>query len=187
MMREDRAVAKSASEFVLRSVPPERTEAAPYYFKYIERVPAGDICEILDAQRTGMLDFLRSISEERSLFRYAPGKWSMREVLNHISDSERVFTFRAFWFARGFDSPLPSYDQDAAMPHAAAGDRSWASHIAEFENVRRSTLDLFRELPPQAWLRQGVASDNRFSVRALAYIDAGHAIHHIGILKERYL
>jgi uncharacterized damage-inducible protein DinB len=169
------------------NAPPERTEAAPYYFRYIDRVGEGDIRDILEAQRSEMLTFLRTISEERSLARYAPGKWSIRQVLSHINDSERVFTFRAFWFARGFDSPLPSFDQEVGMRDAAADERSWASHIEELENVRASTLDLFRELPPEAWLRVGVASDNPFSVRALAYIVAGHATHHVGILKERYL
>lgn len=169
-----------------RRTAPDRSEAAPYYFRYIDRVAGGDICEILRAQQTEMLDFFRTISEQRSRSRYAPGKWSMRQVLNHISDSERVFTHRAFWFARGFDSPLPSFDQDVAARDAAADERPWMSHVEEFRNVRASTVDLFDTFPPEAWLRRGIASDNPFTVRALAYIIAGHAIHHTGILRERY-
>jgi hypothetical protein len=164
---------------------PEPSEAASYYFKYIDRVE-GDVLEVLDRQRTEVPNFLRGVSEARSLQRYAEGKWSMREVLSHINDAERVFASRAFWFARGFDSPLPSFEQETAILHAAADDRSWASHIDEFEHIRAATLAFFRELPAEAWLRSGIASDYPFSVRALAYIMAGHTIHHTGILKERY-
>ncbi|HKO58265.1 MAG TPA: DinB family protein [Thermoanaerobaculia bacterium] len=165
--------------------PPERTEAAPYYFKYIDRV-GGDVVEVLDRQRTEVPELLRAISEQRSASRYAADKWSMRQVLAHINDAERVFASRAFWFARGFESPLPSFEQDVATLHARADDRSWASHIEEFESIRAATLTFFRDLPEEAWSRQGIASDNPFTVRALAYIIAGHAIHHLGVLQERY-
>ena len=90
---------------------PEPSEAAPYYFTYIDKVPSGDVCQILEAQRGETIALLRGISEERSLYRYAPDKWTVREVLSHINDAERLFVFRAFWFARGFDSPLPSFEQ----------------------------------------------------------------------------
>jgi len=111
---------------------PNRSEAAEYYFTYIDQVPAGDIREILHAQLADTLGLLQSISEEKSLFRYADGKWSIREVLSHCNDTERVFVYRALWFARGFDSPLPSFDQDIAVAGAAADERSWSSHIEEF-------------------------------------------------------
>jgi hypothetical protein len=167
--------------------PPEPTEAAPYYFKYIDRVSAGDALDILNRQRTEVPELLRSVPEARSLGRYAPDKWSMRQVLAHINDTERLFVSRAFWFARGFDTPLPSFDQEVAMQHAAADDRPWASHIEEFESIRAATLAFFRELPAEAWSRTGIASDNPFSVRAIAYIIAGHTMHHVGVLSERYL
>lgn len=166
---------------------PERTEAAEYYFRYIDLVPSGDIYAILDAQLAETLGFLRGISDERSLSRYAPDKWSIRQVVSHVNDTERVFAFRAFWFGRGFDSPLASFDQDVAVRHAAADERPWSSHIEEFRSVRSSTLDLLRHLPADAWLRRGIASDNPFTVRAIAYILAGHVTHHATILKERYL
>ena len=141
---------------------------------------------VLDAQHEMFPALLSSVSEEESLSRYAPGKWSIRQVLNHVNDTERVFQWRAFWFARGFDSPLPSYDQDPCVAAASADDFSWASHLEDFRAVRHATLTFFRNLPPAAFLKSGTASDNVFSVRALAYITAGHALHHTVILRERY-
>ncbi|HYR47085.1 MAG TPA: DinB family protein, partial [Thermoanaerobaculia bacterium] len=114
-------------------------------------------------------------------------KWSIREVVNHVSDCERLFVSRAFWFARGFDSPLPSYDQEVSVSEAGADDVPWAGHVEEFRSVRLATLAFFRNLPDRAWMRRGIASDNPFTVRALAYIAAGHADHHASILRERYL
>jgi uncharacterized protein (TIGR02246 family) len=167
--------------------PPDRTEAIEYFFTYINKVRAGDIRSILRAQVDDVLPVFRGISEERSLHRYAPGKWSIRQVLSHVTDAERVFTYRALWFARGFDSPLPSFDQDVAIPTAAADGRSWSSHIDEFLAVRAATVDLFRHLPAGAWLRRGIASGHPLSVKALAYIVVGHLEHHLRIVKERYL
>ena len=166
---------------------PERTEAPPYYFKYIDRISGGDVLEELANQRDEALELFSGISEEGSLHRYAPEKWSIRQILNHVYDTERVFLFRAFWFARGFDSPLPSFDQNVSSAAARADDISWARNVGEFEDVRRTTLDFFRNLPADAWMRSGIASDNPFTVRALAFITAGHASHHVAILRERYL
>jgi hypothetical protein len=166
---------------------PARGDAADYYFKYIDLVPDGDVCDILESQRAETVAFFQSIPEARSSHKYASGKWSIREVLAHLNDCERLFAFRAFWFARGFDSPLPSFDQEVAAVHAPAEGRPLKSHIEEFESVRASTRDFFRHLSPDAWLRRGIASENPFTVRALAYIGAGHVIHHTQIIKERYL
>jgi uncharacterized damage-inducible protein DinB len=166
---------------------PGRGEAADYYFKYIELVDTADICGALATQRDETLAFLRSIPPAQGVHRYAPDKWSVNGVLSHINDCERMFTFRALWFARGFDSPLPSFDQDIAASHDAADARSLQSHIDEFISVRSATLDFFRHLPDDAWTRRGIASDNPFTVRALAFITAGHVTHHARILKERYL
>lgn len=167
--------------------PPEPGEAAPYYFRYIDRVLGGDILGVLEKQREEALSFLGGISEELSLRSYASGKWSIRQVWSHVNDTELVFLSRAFWFARGFDSPLPSYDQDVAAAAAGAGDVAWSDHIDQFEGTRRATLAFFRNLPAEAWTRGGIASGNPFSVRALAYIIAGHADHHRAVLQERYL
>jgi len=166
---------------------PQPDEAAPYYFKYINRIPGGDIVGRLESQWAESEGFLRGISEEKSLHRYAPEKWSIRQVLNHVSDCERLFLFRAFWFARGFDSPLPSFDQVVSAGAARGDEVSWASHVEEFEGVRRASVAFFRNLPAEAWTRAGIASDNPFSVRALAYIAAGHFDHHLAILKKDYL
>jgi hypothetical protein len=166
---------------------PERTEAADYYFTYIDKVGRGDICETLEAQMGETAAFLRGISDERSLHRYASDKWSIRQVVGHLNDAERVFAFRAFWFARGFDSSLPSFDQDIAVTSAGSDARAWPSLIDEFQAVRAASLSLFNNLPAEAWMRRGTASGNPFTVRALAYIVAGHVAHHVGILRERYL
>jgi hypothetical protein len=171
----------------MMSTTPDRTEAAEYYFTYIDKVGAGDICEILRAQKPETLALLQSIDEEQSLYRYAQDKWSIREVVSHLNDTERVFTFRALWFARGFDSPLPSFDQEIAVPEAAADERSWKSHVEEFAAIREATLAFFENLPAHEWTRRGIASGNPFTVRALAYITAGHVTHHGEVLRARYL
>ncbi|HEY2905841.1 MAG TPA: DinB family protein [Vicinamibacterales bacterium] len=166
---------------------PDHTEAAEYYFTYINKVPDGDICAILERQQADTLALLNGVSDEQSLHRYAPDKWSIREVVAHLNDTERVFAFRALWFARGFDSPLPSFDQNVAVPASGADARSWASHVDEFVAVRHATVVLFRNMAPEAWSRRGTASGNPFSVRALAWIAAGHVAHHAGIVRDRYL
>jgi hypothetical protein len=166
---------------------PEKTEAAPYYWTYIDRVPGDNVMPVLESQWDDLSPLLSSISEEKSLYRYAPEKWSIRQLLNHVTDTERSFAFRALWFARGFESPLPSYEQDIAASAAQADSVSWAAHMEEFCRVRLSTISLFRNMPPDAWMKTGIASDNRFTVRAVAFIIAGHLTHHIAVLHERYL
>jgi DinB superfamily len=166
---------------------PQDTEAAPYYFTYINQVTGDDAAGTIETQLEESLAFFASISEERSLYRYAPEKWSIRQVLNHITDTERAFAFRALWFARGFETPLPDYDQNIAASGAEADQISWSAHVEEFRRVRLATISLFRNLPADAWARSGIASDNPFTVRALAYIIAGHVTHHVTVLRERYL
>ncbi|MEX2272854.1 MAG: DinB family protein [Vicinamibacterales bacterium] len=166
---------------------PERDEAAEYYFTYIDQVPAGDIHDILERQSVETLALLRAIPDEQSRERYAADKWSIRQVVSHLNDCERMFVFRALWFARAFDSPLPSFDQNVAIATAGADERSWSSHIEEFSDIRASTRAFFRDLPKDAWTRRGIASGNPFTVRALAFITAGHVAHHVRILNERYL
>ena len=166
---------------------PDRTEAAEYYYGYIEKVVGTDICGILAAQQEETLAFLSGISDVVSRHRYAPDKWSIREVVGHVNDAERLFVSRAFWFARGFDTPLPSFDQDVAVAAAGADTRPWDSHLQEFRAVREATLTFFNGLPRETWSRRGIASGHPFTVRALAFIAAGHVIHHTQILRERYL
>jgi hypothetical protein len=166
---------------------PDRTEAAEGYFTYIDQVAGNDICQILEAQLTETLALLHGISDDQSLHRYAADKWSIREVVSHLNDTERVFVFRALWFARVLDSPLPKFDQNIAISAAGADKRSWSSHVEEFRAVRVATSAFFQNLPPDAWTRRGVASGKPFTVRALAYISVGHVAHHLKIVRERYL
>jgi hypothetical protein len=166
---------------------PQQTEAAPYYFTYIDQVSGGDVMAVLESQLEQIPPFLSAISEEKSLHRYAPGKWSIREAWGHVNDCERMFVLRAFWFARGFDTPLPSFDQNVAVAAAGSDQIALARHIGEFRFLREGTLAFFRNLPKEAWDRTGVASGNPFTVRALAWIAAGHVAHHQRVLEERYL
>jgi uncharacterized damage-inducible protein DinB len=166
---------------------PGRSEAAEYYFTYIDRIPQDDILSVMERQLDETASVFASISEEKSLHRYAPEKWSIRQVLNHINDTERAFSFRTLWFGRGFTEPLPGFDQNVSVDGSRADEYSWASHVAEFREVRAATLALFRNLPDEAWKRRGVASGNLVTVNALAYIIAGHVAHHVAILQERYL
>lgn len=166
---------------------PGESEAAPFYFTYINQVSGDDPSGSIEDQLEESLALFGGISEEASLHRYAPEKWSIRQLLNHVTDTERAFAFRALWFARGFDTPLPGYDQDISAAGAKADSISWAAHVEEFRQVRLSTISLFRNMPAEGWARGGVASEKFVTVRALAWIIAGHSAHHLGILRERYL
>jgi hypothetical protein len=165
---------------------PENSEAAPYYFTYINQVTGDNPLTTMEKQLPDALEFFAGITEKSSLHRYAPDKWTIREVLNHVTDTERSFAFRALWFARGFESPLPGYDQNIGAKGAEADRISWLDHVEEFRLVRLSTICLFKNLPPGAWSRQGVADGRPFTVRALAFIIAGHLAHHLAILRDRY-
>ena len=166
---------------------PNRDEAAEYYFRYIDQVPDGEILGLMDAQRGQTLALWRDIREDQAGHRYAATKWTIRQVAGHVNDTERLFVSRALWFARGFEAPLPSFDQNVAIASADFDSRTWTSLVDEFDAVRASTIAFFRGLPPGAWDRRGTASGNPFSVRALAFLTAGHVIHHNTILRERYL
>ncbi len=166
---------------------PAANETAPYYFTYINRVEGDDVVGALESQLDETVEFLSGVTEEKSLHRYAPEKWSLREMLNHVNDGERLFVFRAFWFARGFEEPLPSFDQNVAVNSSGADTVSWNDLVQEFRSIRQSTLSFFKTLPADAWSRAGIASDNPFTVRALAFITAGHVAHHVDVMKRLYL
>ena len=165
---------------------PQRSEAAEYYFTYIDLITSDEIVPAIKSQMTETLEFLQGISEEQSLQTYAPGKWTIREVVNHVNDGERLFWGRALWFARGFEDPLPSFEQDIAVQAAKANETPWEELVEEFRNVRMGTISFFNNMPAEAWSRTGTASDNPFTVRALAYIIAGHVAHHTKVLREKY-
>ena len=165
---------------------PDSSEHSEYYAKYVALVPGDDILSAFDAEHVVTMDLLRTITEERSLHRYAEGKWSIREVCVHLSDVERISTYRALRFARNDATELPGYESHEYVPPAAADSRSWSSLVEEFAAVRGATVALFRNLPAEAWLRRGVGGGHPVSVRGLAYIIVGHEIHHRNLLRERY-
>jgi hypothetical protein len=166
---------------------PNDDEAASYYFTYINQVADEDVVSLLEKQSEEAPAFFGTISAEKSLYRYAPDKWSIREVVGHLCDAERVFAHRALWFARGLEDPLPSFEQNIAVPNAKSDQVEWAEHVEEFRRVHLASVSLFRNMPADAWIRRGTASGNSFTVRALAFIIAGHLAHHVRILRERYL
>jgi len=165
---------------------PDNSEAASYYFTYIDKVGGNNSLTVMEEQLPEALKFFAGITEKSSLYRYAPDKWSFREVLNHVTDTERAFAFRALWFARGFEPPLPGFDQNIGANGAEADRIPWLDHVEEFRLVRLSTICLFKNLPPAAWSRHGIADGKPFTVRALAFIVAGHLTHHLAILRDRY-
>ncbi|HVG38567.1 MAG TPA: DinB family protein [Pyrinomonadaceae bacterium] len=171
----------------MHTTKPEATEFAPYYDKYTSRVPDGDIITILRDQLAETTALLRSIPEEQGEMRYAEGKWTIKELIGHIIDGERVFAYRALRFARGDATPLPGFDQDVFMSSAPFANVTLAELTAELTSVRESTIFLFAHLDDEAWSRRGVASDNEVTVRALAHMIAGHELHHRAILQSHYL
>jgi hypothetical protein len=166
---------------------PDASEYNPYYGKYIALVPEGDLLRMLEEQNRETMNVLGALPETRGDFSYAPGKWTLKEVIGHLADSERVFSYRALRFARGDQTPLASFEQDDWVPQSGAAGRSLADLATEYAGVRRATLDLLTHLPPEAPVRRGTASGNVVSVRALAWIIAGHERHHLKIIREKYL
>jgi hypothetical protein len=166
---------------------PDETEYLPYYGKYISLVPEGNILTILSKQIDETLALLQTIPESLANFRYAPDKWSIRQLVGHAIDTERIFAYRALCFARNDKTPLPGFAENDYINNASFDDYPLTELAAEFESVRRSNLFLFKHLDEEAWLRRGKASDAEVSVRALAYIIAGHELHHRNILIDRYL
>jgi uncharacterized damage-inducible protein DinB len=166
---------------------PEETEYLPYYGKYIARVQDEDVLAALSHQLQETLDLLRSIPESQAGFRYASGKWSIKELVGHVIDTERIFAYRALRFARNDRTPVPGYEQDDYIREASFDECLLAALAAEFESVRHASLFLFKHLSEEAWTRRGVANESEVSVRALAYIIAGHELHHREILRDKYL
>lgn len=166
---------------------PDSTEYAPYFAKYISLVPEGEITVTLGLQIESALSLIRGLGEVQGNLRYAPGKWSVKEVIGHLIDTERIFAYRALRFARNDATPLSGFDENNYVANAGFDLRSLADLAEEFEHTRKSNVYLFKHLDGDSWLRRGGANDNETSVRALAYIIAGHELHHVGILRTRYL
>lgn len=166
---------------------PDETEYIPYYGRYVSLVPGGDIIAVLGDQIDDTLATLRAVPEARAGFRYDAGKWSMKELVGHVIDSERIFSYRALRFARNDATPLPGYEQDDYIRAGSFDNHTLGELADELASVRRASLFLFRHLDAEAWTRRGLANDSEVSVRALAYIIAGHELHHREILRTRYL
>jgi DinB superfamily len=166
---------------------PAAGEYAPYHGGYVGEVPEGDVLALLEGQGKETITLLEGVGERKSGHRYAAGKWSIREVVGHVIDAERVFTYRALTFARGDANALPGFDENGWATVSNAHARTLASLIDEFSAVRAATLALFRSFGDPELTRQGIASGHRVTVRGLLYVTTGHERHHVRILRERYL
>ena len=164
---------------------PRETEYAPYYGRYISLVPRTDIIGVLQKQQEDT-ESLRGLSDEEACFRYSPDKWSIKQVLGHVIDTERIFAYRALRIARGDKTPIEGFEQDDYVRNAPFERISMTELMNEYAAVRTSTISLFRHFAPEAWTRIGTASGKEVSVRALAYMIAGHELHHRKVLKEKY-
>src|SRR5215207_92809 len=166
---------------------PDPSEYNPYYQRYVSYVENNDIIDTLASQPTKLQDMLSRIPEEKGTHRYAEGKWSIKELLGHLLDGERIFSYRVLRISRADETPIEGFEQDGYIENAHSDDRSFAELLEEFSLLRRANMLLFNNLTDDGWGRLGTASDSPVSVRALAYIMAGHIEHHLGILKDRYL
>jgi len=166
---------------------PAAQEFSPYFAGYIGQVPpAADPVELLEAQRARVPALFSTVSEEGAAYRYAPEKWSVKEMVGHLADAERIFAYRLLRIARTDQTPLAGFDENAYVPAGRFDARSLPDLVAEWEAVRDATLALARGLPPEAWERRGISNSEPISARALLYIIAGHVEHHLRVLKERY-
>lgn len=165
---------------------PEPGEYAAYYEKYISLVPGNDVTSALESQRVQTMQLFAARSEREGNFRYGPDKWTVKEVLGHINDTERIFTYRALRIARADKTPLPGFEQDSFVSNGRFNERSLGNLAEEFAFVRGASLALFRSFGQETWLRRGTASNYEVTVRAIAYMIAGHELHHRQILEERY-
>lgn len=166
---------------------PEAGEHDAYFSTYIDRVEDGDLFPGLRRQAAELTELCGDLSEAEGDFRYAPDKWSLKEVLGHLIDTERVFAFRALWIARGGSTELPGFDQDDFVRQAGFDQRSVESLVSEFVHLRQSTIDLLASFREVDWGRSGISNEASLSVRAIGYILVGHVVHHLEILRERYL
>jgi hypothetical protein len=170
-----------------RAARPAKSEFLPYYERYISLVPDGDVLSTLTAQMSETQALLRGLPASVAAYRYAPDKWCVNQLVGHVIDSERLFANRALRFARNDATPVPGFEQDDYVRNSTFDAYPLSELADELETVRQSTLFLFRHLGEEAWTRRGIANNAEVSVRALAYIIAGHELHHREILRSRYL
>lgn len=170
-----------------RSIRPKADEHLAYYSKYIDRVPDGDIVQILERQLPETSAFLRGIPESRVDYRYAPGKWNIRQIVGHLSDGERVFQYRAWRFSRADETPVPGFEENHYVDNAPFEKVSMSDLVDEFQQLRSASIHLLKNMDETAMSRSGVANGAGVTVRAIAWIMAGHVDHHMQILRDRYL
>jgi hypothetical protein len=155
--------------------------------RYVKLVPEGDIPDILTQSLKNTTDVFSTVSEDRANYRYAPGKWKLKEVLGHITDNERIMSYRLLRIARGDKTPLAGYDQEALMGGASFDTCPLPDLLEDYTVVRRATITLLRGLSKEAWSRRGIVNESESSAKAWAYIIAGHELHHMKVIKEKYL
>lgn len=172
---------------MLSMTKPEKSEYDPYYEKYVSLVPDADVVAVLASQPTELQDIFVALPEEKGTYAYAEGKWSLKEVISHLIDGERIFAYRALRISRGDETPIEGFEQDGYIENSHANDRSFGDLLEEFNLLRRANLLLFHNLRDDGWSRLGTASGAGVSVRALAHIMAGHVLHHVNVLRGRYL
>jgi hypothetical protein len=166
---------------------PERSEYDPYYEKYISLITEDGLLDVLESQSSELAELIGRVPEEKGTFAYGDGKWTIKEVISHLIDGERMFAYRIFRISRGDKTPIEGFEQDGYIENAHANGRKFEDLLTEFRLLREANMHFFRNLRDEAWLRTGIANNVEISVRALAFIMAGHIRHHLIILKSRYL
>jgi hypothetical protein len=166
---------------------PSSAEYPAFFATYIDLVPSDDLLQELEQSFKQTMAILESLTEEQASFRYAPGKWSIKEVVGHMVDTERIMGYRALCIARGDTTPFPGFDEEAYVSHSNFSERTLQSLLQDFSLVRQASLNLLGQLPTDAWSRVGIVNNNKIVVSALGFIIVGHGLHHMNVIRERYM
>ena len=166
---------------------PTEKEYAPYYQKYISLIPNGDILQLMEKQNEQFCEFLAQFDEERANYRYAKGKWSIKEVIGHLIDVELVFMYRAWRFSRNDKASLHGFEQDEFIANSDFSKMTLSELVEQFYHMRKAAIPMFSSFSDEMWRRKGTANDSTFTVRAIAYIMVGHVIHHMRIIHQKYM
>ena len=166
---------------------PSKEEYVAHFGRYVDLVPEGYIREVLEQSLKTTTELYATFSEERGNFRYAPDKWSLKQVLGHVTDNERIMSYRALRIARGDRTPLAGYDENVLVSNASFDEMPLTAIVDDYAAVRRATFTLLNGISDEAWTRMGIVSGNEASARAWIYILAGHELHHLNVIRERYM
>lgn len=166
---------------------PDQEEYPSYYHTYIGKVDSDDLIASLENGKDHFIAFMSSVPAAKLDYQYQEGKWTIKEIIIHLMDAERIFVYRALRFSRGDGTNLPGFDENEYVPNSGASERSLQTLLDEYLSLRESTIQFFKNLSPEMAVRTGIANGQEISVRALGYIIPGHEIHHLGVIKERYL